>query len=127
MSSFTDPLVVEKISARLWKTHRPLTYYVGQIEDNDVIVVPEGFITDFASVPQFAWIMIPPDGEYTAAAVVHDYLYSTQTRTRKQSDDIFLEAMEVLKVVFWKRILMYWAVRLFAWIAWNKHKENLKK
>ena len=42
-----------------------------------VIEVPQGFETDFASVPRFFWRVVPPWGRYSPAAVVHDYLYST--------------------------------------------------
>lgn len=39
------------------------------------IVVPEGFITDFASIPRFLWSIYPPTGRYQEAAVIHDWLY----------------------------------------------------
>ncbi len=121
MSSFTDPLVVEKKNNK-WRVARELVYYVGEEGSDDKIVVPKGFVTDFASVPRLFWAFIPPDGSYTAAAVVHDYLYHTQERSRKESDLIFLEAMEVLGVVWWKRKVMYRSVRMFGWIPWKKKR-----
>jgi len=127
MSSFTTPLVVEKVGERLWKTYRELMYYVGEENSADIITVPVGFTTDFASIPQLFWALLPPDGKYTAAAVVHDYLYFTQTRTRLVSDRIFLEAMKVLKVNVFKRLIMYRAVRTFSWIPWNRHAKRIRK
>lgn len=40
-------------------------------------VVPKGFVTDFASVPEILQGLIPPTGRYGKAAVIHDYLYRT--------------------------------------------------
>lgn len=42
--------------------------------EHDLILVPQGFVTDFASVPQFIQWLIPSYGKYTLAAIVHDYL-----------------------------------------------------
>lgn len=123
-SSFRSPLIVEKFNNRTWRIHRELKYDIGDLNSGDSVIVPEGFITDFASVPRPFWLIFPPDGKYTAAAVVHDYLYHTQTRTRKESDLIFLEAMEVLEVPWIKRKLMYRAVRLGGWLPWNHHAKT---
>ncbi|EJM4054471.1 DUF1353 domain-containing protein, partial [Salmonella enterica] len=43
----------------------------------------------------------------------HDYLYDNALRTKQEADRIFLDGMTVLGVPRWKRIVMYWAVRLF--------------
>src|SRR5437868_748210 len=39
------------------------------------IVVPAGFVTDFASIPRAFWSGMSPHGQYSRAAVLHDYLY----------------------------------------------------
>jgi len=115
MSPFPE-LIVIKIGARLWKLYADYKY-----KD---ITVPKGFVTDFASVPSLFWIIVPPDGEYTAAAVVHDFLYCLQDRTRNEADNIFLEIMRELGVSAWKREVMWLAVRMFGWIPWNKKEKN---
>jgi len=122
MSSFTDPLIVKKVGERTWEIMKAFEYHVGAEDSNEVIKVPVGFVTDFASVPQFAWIIIPPDGSYTQAAVLHDYLYHIKAYTRKRSDEIFYEAMAVLEVKWWKRKVMYFSVRLAGWIPWKNRK-----
>jgi hypothetical protein len=124
MSSFTEPLITRKLSARLWQTERAFNYHVGSEESPNVITVPSGFITDFASSPWLMWWLIPPDGEYTQAAVLHDYLYVKQIYVRKEADDIFLEAMVVLDVPIFKRWLMYRAVRMWGWWPWNNYKKK---
>ncbi|EJX4926719.1 DUF1353 domain-containing protein, partial [Salmonella enterica] len=59
------------------------------------------------------WILLPPDGKYAKAAIIHDYLYDNALRTKKEADLIFLDGMTVLGVPRWKRMVMFWAVRMF--------------
>ena len=84
-----------------------------------VIEVPQGFETDFASVPRFFWRVVPPWGRYSPAAVVHDYLYCAGKVTRAEADRAFLTIMQRLGVPAWKRSIMYWAVRWFGGLAWE--------
>ena len=119
MSSFTEPLTVTKLENGLWKTAHSFCYYIGIEDSENFITVPAGFCTDFASVPRGLWNIFPPDGKYSQAAVLHDFLYKTHMLTRKRSDKIFLESMQVLKVSWLKRHLMYRAVRIFGQGSWN--------
>ncbi|EGK0744441.1 DUF1353 domain-containing protein, partial [Salmonella enterica] len=59
------------------------------------------------------WTLLPPDGKYAKAAIIHDWMYDNALRTKKEADLIFLDGMTVLGVPKWKRIIMYYAVRLF--------------
>ena len=122
MSSFTTPLRFEEIDVQKWKILENFIFYRGSINDNDVYLVPRGFITDGASVPRQLWSIMPPVGaKYSKAAVIHDMLYATEMVTRAEADKIFLEAMKVLKVSKWKRWSMYLAVRAAGWRVWQKH------
>jgi hypothetical protein len=56
---------------------KPLEYHVGSDDSTDVIIVPAGYVTDFASVPEGLWNLFPPLGMWARAAIIHDYLYST--------------------------------------------------
>lgn len=121
MSSFTErPWLEPDESGSRFKIVRSFTYHVGELGSGNVISVPIGFTTDFASIPRAARSIIPRLGKHLQAAIVHDLLYATKTVSRKRADEIFLEAMEVLGVPRWKRFSMYYSVRLFGWIAWNK-------
>ena len=113
MSSFTTPLIVEPINNRQWELIDEFSYYTNLFDKSTTIIVPKGFITDFASVPRFLWSIFPPWDKYGKAAVLHDYLYSYQIFERKICDRIFYEAMTVLGVPWWKRKVMYLAVRVF--------------
>ena len=121
---------------------RAFEYYVGEVaHTHERIRVPKGFKTDFASVPWPASMLIPKDGDYNQAAVVHDYLYSMlgklpeneYTYSRDECDRIFLEAMGVLGVNKFKRRIMYRGVRIGGGFGWRTHayrkemKDNEKK
>ena len=119
---FNDSLQVEVLpggrSVRLINNFK-VTLGVGRM-----ITVPAGFETDFASVPRLFWRLIPPWGRYSAAAVVHDYLYATASVTRYEADRIFLDLMKRLGVPLWKRRLMYRAVRLGGWASWKRFRRQ---
>lgn len=71
--------------------------------------IPKGFVTDFASVPQFALSIF---GEIAQApSLPHDYLYSTGKETRLMADQILREACLVTGVSWWKTKLIYAGVR----------------
>ena len=114
---FYAPLDVEQIDGEHWRLLAALNY----VSDTyGSIIVPAGFVTDFASTPQIVWsIGMPKSGIYDCAAVVHDYLYvmggllTDRTYTKVDADAIFNEAMGVLGVGRVKRYFMYQAVKWF--------------
>ena len=80
------------------------------------VTVPSGFVTDGASIPKVFWSILSPFGDYFAAAVIHDFLYSKSnqnTFTRLQCDNIFKEAMFNIGVPWYRRDVIYRAVRTF--------------
>jgi len=85
------------------------------------VAVPEGFVTDFASVPRPFWSLFRPDGNYAYAAVLHDYLYWEQPVNRSVADDIFRSAMNDLKVTDRQANLLHTAVEQFGQSAWNQN------
>lgn len=113
MSSFTETLIVSPLkNGKKWVIRKEFYYYIHE-EDGERVTVPVGFITDFASVPRIFWAILPKWGKYGNAAIIHDFLYSTGIKSRKESDKIFLDGMAVLNVPKWKRYAMYYAVRIF--------------
>jgi hypothetical protein len=102
----------------LWEIQDEVLYIVPAVLQRrhggpDRIIVKVGFVTDLASIPKLFWNILPPFGRYTAAAVVHDYLYQAHEHTQRHADAIFLAAMTELKVSRWKRAVMHRAVRAF--------------
>ena len=114
-------------SHRIYRLLESVSYDVGAPLSGDRITVPVGFETDMASIPRPMWAILPPFGRYMPAAIVHDYLYVTQTRSRQLSDDVFLEAMKVLGVSWLRRNIMHAAVRACGGRPWAKRAQALKK
>src|SRR4051812_2152070 len=75
------------------------------------IDVPAGFVTDLTSVPAAFWSILPKDGAYVHAAVVHDYSYWMQNGTRDDADDILKIGMGELRVPAWQITTIYEALR----------------
>ena len=133
MSSFTTELVVQALSDNKWLVKERFNYNIGSADSADAVEVPVGFITDFASIPRILWNILPPWGQYGKAAVIHDFMYTEHKYStfsaegvesfvqieRKQADDIFLQAMEVLGVNWITRYAMYAAVRVFGNTPWS--------
>lgn len=123
----------------LWYLASPLVYEIGDIGSGVFVTVPafdptqwtdealkrirvEG-VTDLASIPWPARGLLPPDGPWVKAAVLHDAGYITKgwggRFTRKAVDKLLLEAMEVLGVPAWKRAVIYRAVRIGGGRGWG--------
>jgi hypothetical protein len=62
------------------------------------VTVPVGFVTDFASIPRAFWSLLRPDGIYAYAAVIHDWLYWEQDRSKDTSDMTLKFAMQDFKI-----------------------------
>lgn len=92
------------------------------------IVVPVGFVTDGASVPRILWNLYPPfDGDYDAAAVLHDYAYQHSVAlalTRSQADSLLRDGMVATNTAARKRWAIYWGVRLGGKFAWAEDRKK---
>lgn len=96
--------------------YRVLETFTYVSQNGEVVMVPEGFLTDFASVPRFFRFIIPKTGRYNEATVIHDYLCQLANMyryKRKDADTMFLECMEELGVKKFKRGLMYRGVSVY--------------
>lgn len=127
MSQFTKSLVVTPLAdGNTWVLREPFAYYLGSHPGEEQVVVPQGFVTDFATVPSFMRWYVNNWGRHGNAAVIHDWLYWEQTErsgySRADADQIFKDGMVVLGVGSTRRTLLYWAVRLFGWWAWRRNR-----
>ena len=103
-----------------------------QLSDENVIHIPKGFKWDLSSVPRLLWGLLPPDGDFELAALIHDYLYIYKADfnyTRKFADDEMLLWSKVISGTDNKvsirnldNQLRYIAVRLFGGIVYNKNR-----
>ena len=104
-----------------WVLFQPLKYVT---ESGMKLIVPDGFVTDLASIPRILYSVIPVNGLHRSAAILHDYLYESQTYGRRKCDDLFLEAMKSSGVRYTQRMAMYIGVRIGGWVPWNKRKAS---
>lgn len=90
-----------------------------------LIEVPAGFLTDYASVPRLPLAYAVLGGKGKKAAVVHDWLYKSQSVPRAVADAVFREALEASGYGPVVRAMFYAGVRVGGWVAWRQHaREN---
>ena len=95
---------------QLWIVfHHPFVYWSEVAKK--LIVVPVGFITDFASIPQY---LLSVFGDVAhRASLPHDFEYSGKgTLTREMADKVLLEACLLSGIPAWKANLIYGGVRV---------------
>ena len=76
--------------------------------------VPQGFMTDLASIPKRLQSVVGKLGHHLLPAILHDYMYvqgAKSSLTKKQADQIFLDGMKAKGVSWYRRYVMYAAVR----------------
>jgi hypothetical protein len=115
--SFPLPARVEWFGHRRGIFRAPFAFIsptLGRIE------IEENFDTDYASVPRGLWNLYPPDGPYSPAAWIHDWLYWYQPCTREEADKVILEAMTALGIGWITRHVIYRAVRLGGGGPWKR-------
>lgn len=96
------------------------------LSDGTDLIIPEGFIWDLSSVPRLLWGILPPDGDFELASLIHDYLYSTKIRSRKFADDEMLKWSKGTSgtdrkwsIRNFDNQLRYVTVRAFGWLVWD--------
>ncbi len=118
-------LEVGRFPERMYYLLKPISWTRDPGEPAELLPVnvPVGFLTDFASIPRVFWSLLPPDGTYTYAAVLHDFLYWDQTQAKASADKILLAAMQEFKVPAATANTIYEAVKIAGGSAW---RENAK-
>jgi len=114
-------LLLSRFVERIYFLMKPIAWKPGPKQDQQLpsIEVPVGFVTDFASVPRAFWSALPPDGEYTYAAILHDYLYWNQATDRATADLVLKAAMEDFGVSTTDAFLVYNGVKIGGQGPWN--------
>ncbi len=106
-----------------WMLREPLTFKVDEPR-NIFVIVPRGFVTDFASVPQILHSILGSTGPHANASVIHDYLYWDGTCTQEQADNIMLIGMRYAYVGRRTAHVIHWAVRHFGGSAYQANKDD---
>ena len=110
-----------------WLMQKSFTYEIGFKGSGNFVKVPRGFVTDFASTPRIVWLVFPRWGKYGKGAIVHDYLYATGLKSRKESDSLFLEIMKNSCVDSVSRWFIYSSVRWFGWLWYKPDGERIER
>lgn len=106
---FITLLRTEQIARKCWRLTDELVF--------GDIIVPKGFVTNYASIDVFHNVLLFPiyalfAGYGNYASTVHDYLYRTRSVSRKEADDIFYEALRKEGVARWRAWMMWAGVRI---------------
>lgn len=117
---FQSELHVQKLHNGKWLLTREFCFTV----DGQLHCVPQGFETDFASVPRLPFTYLLAGNTSHEAAVIHDWMYADGF-DREFADSAFLAALKEEGVVWWRRNLMWLAVRLGgSWVYDAKRKAD---
>ena len=113
----SDPawLEVDRHREKYWYVRHHAVEFFSESLGREV-VVPIGYHTDLASIPDFLKDRIDVNGKHREAAIVHDYLCTDgefENVSQAQADIVFREAMEALRVGPKTRWAMYNAVKAF--------------
>ncbi len=74
MNGILSDLEVKWIDGKRWLLLRPFEFHVGGYPSDDVVRVPAGFVTDFASLPRLTRVIWSPSDRIAGKpAVIHDY------------------------------------------------------
>ena len=124
-------LVFSRFKDRIYVLQQPMSWsptsLIAEQHGYPDVTVPKGFVTDLASIPRIFYSLLPPDGDYTVPAIIHDYLYWTQTTTRNQADNILRFSMQDYKIGPITRTVIYNAVHVGGGSAWTKNTEFKKE
>jgi hypothetical protein len=127
MLNGVDPDDLNSNDWKTWILEEEVIYSQGP--GSPAIVVPVGFMTDFASIPRpFRNWQQGSVGPQRIGAYLHDWLYSSQSSlSRKHSDQIFRDAMDLAGARWFPRNAMYYALRVGGWFAWRSNQKKLKE
>ena len=99
--------------------------YSSNIPGAELVNVPRGFDTDFASVPRLPFMFWLLGDRGHPAATVHDYLYRMAQVSRATADRVFEEALYVDGMDRVSAWFMWTGVRVGGWNAYShRHPEN---
>tara|TARA_B100000929_G_scaffold16573_1_gene13173 strand:- start:151 stop:663 length:513 start_codon:yes stop_codon:yes gene_type:complete len=94
---------------------------------DEIIVVPQGYYSDWSSIPRLLWIFYPSN--YTEAregAVAHDYIYSHLHWyfSKKFADELLRAFMQRQGAPEMAQTAFYWSVRVGGGGGWKYRKRK---
>jgi len=130
-----NPVIIRRIiDGKKWHTYELMQRINIKLSSGQAIILHKGFTWDLSSVPRLFWSVLPPDGNFIIAALIHDFLYQnwkvmywlySMADPRKFADTEMLlwsKAMNGTKRISLKKTDNYtrfYGVRLFGANAWK--------
>lgn len=111
------PVVTRIKGAGKWRLEKELVIRLFGAK----IVVPAGFETDFASCPRAMQWLLSEDAIFSAAAVLHDYLYFKGV-DKDLADAVFYAVMKWEELPSWQSFVMWQSVLWFGGVAYRAHR-----
>lgn len=102
---------------RKWKLTEPLEF---ELCGHDM-VIPVDFEFDFASCPRVFMIFLTDEAVRSAASAVHDYLYKIGY-SKRMADAAFRDLMDSEELRRFDSLVMWLAVVIGGWPAYNAHR-----
>lgn len=101
------------------------------LSNGDTMFIPEGYPTDYASIPRILKLFLSYVGKEGDAYIIHDYLYNYRSYKKSKrghkkpvsrlfADNEMWKQMKKAGSPLWRRLAYYKAVRLFGWLGWGK-------
>ena len=108
-------VVVEPINGKVWVLKKELKVHT---MDWNIWTVPIGTLTDFASSRVFRLNLLSLKATYSAAAILHDWMYQNRIVSRSQADAYFMELLDAAGVSSYEKWKAFSGVRVFGWLPW---------
>jgi hypothetical protein len=111
-----DGRMIENVPTRnregrqFWRVLTPFVYQSDVARKT--IIVPDGFVTDLASIPRLPFVYRELEGIADMAGVPHDFAYSTGFLDRDTADLMLREACFLIGISAWKVWAIYAGVRV---------------
>jgi hypothetical protein len=96
--------------------------YASDVPGVDAIKVPQGFVTDLASVPRWPLVFWLMGDRAREPAVVHDWLYLSGITSQADADAVLYEAARVIGLSWWVAQGLWWGVRLGGGVTYRRYR-----
>jgi len=127
---------------RKWRVMEDYDY---TLKDGTVVRILSRFVFDGASIPKIFWAFLSPTGLLLIPGLLHDYAYKmnfiwslTDTEYegkkdlipykinagQKYWDQMFRDEAIRVNGFKWINYCAWIALRMFGWVAWNKHRRH---
>lgn len=120
----TRLIISDTAEPDIWIVERPLIWLDPVF---GMLTVPGGFYTDLASIPRIFRNLpdLDPAGYSRRPAVVHDYLYATQTKPKAFADDFLRASLRAEGAPRMSAAAFYYAVHWFGGPSWRSDGAKL--